>query len=188
MAGQYNGLQAKLEEHCTCALFVLCLAHSLNLVVGQAAGCIIEATSYFQLLQKLYSFFASSTHRWNVLKKSLGEGTVVKRLSDTRCSARTDAVSALHKCYPAIIDALRTMDDERETLETRNGARGILAILETLDSVLLTEMWSNILVRCNETSKSLQSESLPLDVALKLVESLLAFVEDQQDMFETCII
>nr|XP_023013761.1 zinc finger MYM-type protein 1-like [Leptinotarsa decemlineata] len=63
MAGQYNGLQAKLKEHCTCALFVPFLAHSLNLVVGQAAGCVIEATSYFKLLQKLYSFFASSTHR-----------------------------------------------------------------------------------------------------------------------------
>ncbi|XP_074029260.1 uncharacterized protein [Leptinotarsa decemlineata] len=46
-------------------------------------------------------------------------------------------------------------------------------------------MWSNILVRCNETSKSLQSESFSLDVALKLVEFLLAFVEEKRDMFET---
>nr|XP_023014929.1 zinc finger MYM-type protein 1-like [Leptinotarsa decemlineata] len=52
MAGQYNGLQAKLKEHCACALLVPCLAHSQNLVIGQAAGCVIEATSNFQLLQK----------------------------------------------------------------------------------------------------------------------------------------
>ncbi|KAK4874620.1 hypothetical protein RN001_013980 [Aquatica leii] len=45
-------------------------------------------------------------------------------------------------------------------------------------------MWSNILVRCNETSKSLQSVSLPLDLALKLADFLTAFVKDQRDKFE----
>ncbi|KAK5642682.1 hypothetical protein RI129_008849 [Pyrocoelia pectoralis] len=54
MVGQYNG---------TSTLFVPCLAHSLNHVVGETAGCVMEATDYFQFLQKLYAFFASSTHR-----------------------------------------------------------------------------------------------------------------------------
>ncbi|KAK5638830.1 hypothetical protein RI129_013125 [Pyrocoelia pectoralis] len=114
---------AKLKKHCTCALFVPCLAHSLNHVIGETAGCVIEATDYFQFLQELYTFFASSTH---------------------------------------------------------------------LYTVLLTEMWSNILVRCNETSKSLQSDSLPLDVALKLVgcpdsvcEGSTRQVRDLRSYFET---
>ncbi|KAK5639187.1 hypothetical protein RI129_011679 [Pyrocoelia pectoralis] len=61
MAGQYNGLQAKLnpfkpmlpKEHsvCTCILFVPCLAHSFNHVVGETAECVMEATDYFQFLQ-----------------------------------------------------------------------------------------------------------------------------------------
>ncbi|KAK5639718.1 hypothetical protein RI129_010529 [Pyrocoelia pectoralis] len=103
----------------------------------------MEATDYFQFLQKLYTSFASSTHRWNVLKKSLGPGIVVKRLSDTRWSARADAVSALQKSYPSTIKALRTMND-----------RGTKLGAFALNTVLLIEMWSNILVRCNETSSS----------------------------------
>ncbi|KAK5639629.1 hypothetical protein RI129_012121 [Pyrocoelia pectoralis] len=134
----------------TCALFVTCLVHNLNLVVGQAAGCVMEATDYFQFLQKLYTFFASSTDCWNVLKESLDPGIAVKRFSDTRWSARADTVSALQK---------------------KNA------------NALLTEMWSNILFRCNETS-NLQSDSLSLDVALKLVDSPTAFVKDQGYNFE----
>ncbi|KAK4872025.1 hypothetical protein RN001_016149 [Aquatica leii] len=125
MAGQYNGLQAKLKEHCTYALFVSCLVHSLNL-----------------FLQKLYTFFASSTHRWNVLKECLGPGIVVKRLSDTRWSARADAVSALQKSYPSIIEALRTMDDQHELPETRNEARGILKKMQMLDTFEMYETTS----------------------------------------------
>lgn len=56
--------------------------------------------------------------------------------------------------------------------------------METLDTGLLTEMWSNILARNNETSKSLQSDNLLLHVAFKLVDSLTSFVKDQRDMFE----
>ncbi|KAK5647065.1 hypothetical protein RI129_005529 [Pyrocoelia pectoralis] len=63
MPGLYNGLQAKLKEHCTCTLFVPCLAHSLNHVVGETAGCVMEATYCFLFLKKLYTFFASFTRR-----------------------------------------------------------------------------------------------------------------------------
>ncbi|KAK4875123.1 hypothetical protein RN001_011545, partial [Aquatica leii] len=70
----------------------------------------------------------------NVLKESLGPDIVVKRLSDTRWSARADAVSALQKSYPSIIEALRTMDDQQELPETRNEARGILKKMQMLDT------------------------------------------------------
>ncbi|KAK4879265.1 hypothetical protein RN001_007411 [Aquatica leii] len=45
-------------------------------------------------------------------------------------------------------------------------------------------MWSKILFRCNETSKSLQSDSIPLDVAFKLVHSLTDFVKDERGQFD----
>ncbi|KAK5641677.1 hypothetical protein RI129_010224 [Pyrocoelia pectoralis] len=138
----------------------------------------MEITDYFQFPQKLYTFFASSTHRWNVLKESIGPGIVVKRLSDTKWSARANAVSALQK------SSLRTADGQQELPETRNEARAILKKMQMLDTVFLTEMWSNILVRCNETSKSLHSDSFPLDLALKLVNSMIAFVKAQRGKFD----
>ena len=42
----------------------------------------------------MYTFFAGSTHRWNVLTSYLEKDVVFKRLSDTRWSAHFDAVHA----------------------------------------------------------------------------------------------
>lgn len=57
MAGKYSSLQARIKERCKFAIFVPCAAHSLNLVGIHAAGCVLEVTSFFQLVQKLYNFF-----------------------------------------------------------------------------------------------------------------------------------
>jgi len=38
-----------------------------NLVGQSVVDCCVEAVSHFDLLQRLYAFFVSSTHRWAVL-------------------------------------------------------------------------------------------------------------------------
>lgn len=79
--------------------------HSLNLVGVHAAGCVLEATTFFDIIQKLYNFFSGSTYRWNKLTEHLGSKKILKSLSPTRWSARADAVSALHKGHKQIIEA-----------------------------------------------------------------------------------
>ncbi|KAF2901490.1 hypothetical protein ILUMI_04696 [Ignelater luminosus] len=173
MAGQYNGIQVRFKEKYTCALFIPCPEYNLNLVSGQAAGCIMEATDFFQFLQKLYTFFANSTHRWSVLKESLGSSVVVKRLSYIRWSARSDAISALQNDYSIIMNAVKTIEDNHEELpETQNESHGILKKMETLNTVLLTEIRSTILSKFIETSKSVLNDSLPLGLAFKLIDPL----------------
>jgi len=126
MSGAYSGLQARLQELCKLAIFIPCAGHSLNLVGTKAAECVMTATSYFQLLQKLYTFFAGSTNRWEILKQALGQCHVVKSLSDTRWSARADAVYALQNSYNNILSALNTIEkDENKSPETRNEAASI---------------------------------------------------------------
>ncbi|XP_071033099.1 zinc finger MYM-type protein 1-like [Parasteatoda tepidariorum] len=184
MAGKYSGLQARLKEKCPTAIFVPCLAHSLNLVGAQAAGCVLEVIDYFQLLQKLYSFFSSSTHRWNTLTECLGSGLVVKRPSDTRWSAHSDAVTALQKSYERIMAVLQTFEENKDELpETRLDARGLLKKLKKFENIVLTEFWGDVLSRINQTSISIQKKDLPLDDGLKLIESLIAFVCEQREKF-----
>ena len=73
------------------------MAHSLNLVGKCAADSCPAAVSFFGLVEKVYAFFAASTHRWGRLRDALNkEGLKVdKRLSATRWSARVDAVPGL---------------------------------------------------------------------------------------------
>ncbi|XP_068233482.1 zinc finger MYM-type protein 1-like [Palaemon carinicauda] len=69
MKGKHNGAQKKILQRNPRVLFVPCSAHTLNLVVNDAASCCLEATNFFGLIRKLYVFFSASTHRWDVLKR-----------------------------------------------------------------------------------------------------------------------
>ena len=94
MSGRYAGMQALLRNVNPLAFYIPCMTHSLNLVGVSAVDCCVDAVSFFGFVQTLYTFFSASTHRWSILKENLGtKGLVVKSLSDTRWSARADAVN-----------------------------------------------------------------------------------------------
>ncbi|CAI6349131.1 unnamed protein product [Macrosiphum euphorbiae] len=107
MSGIYSGLQAKIKAVSPLAQFVPCSAHSLNLVGTNAASSCKNAVMFFDLLQKLYTFFLASTYRWDILKSS------VKSLSDTRWSARDDACKSLNNNWKLIINALENLKNDK---------------------------------------------------------------------------
>jgi len=86
----YTGLQARIKEVNPLAIFVPCSAHSLNLVGECAVDCCRNDSEFLYLLQNIYNFFSSSTHRWEILQNNLTktENVSLKKLSDTRWSAR----------------------------------------------------------------------------------------------------
>ena len=71
ISGKYNGLQMKIKQINSFAEYVPCSAHSLNLVGHTAASICSEAVSFFGIVEKLYSFFANSTYRWNLMNKEI---------------------------------------------------------------------------------------------------------------------
>ena len=69
-----------------------------------------------------------------LLPKSL----TLKKLSDTRCSARADATLALRKSYKEIRSVLFNMEaDKNEKLECRKKAKRLLNILAEYEMALL---------------------------------------------------
>lgn len=185
MSGKYSGLQARIKDKCEFATFVPCAAHSLNLVGLHAAECVQEASSYFKVVQKLYNFFSSSTHRWDKLIQCLGSKKVVKSLSETRWSARADAVSALHQGYHQIREALTFIaDNNEEPRETRNDAISLLKKMEKLEFLILTEMWSVILERIDKTNANLQKATMTMDVAINLLTSLVNLIDSIRNNFD----
>ncbi|GBP11401.1 hypothetical protein EVAR_92913_1 [Eumeta japonica] len=185
MSGKYSGLQTRIKEKCEFATFVPCAGHSLNLVGVHAAGCVPEASQFFEIVQKVYNFFSGSTHRWNMLTEHLGSKKVVKSLSQTRWSARADAVSALHGGYKRIIEALITIaNDTEQARETRNEALSLSRKMRNLEFIILTEIWSSILERIDKTSNYLQKETITLDVATNLFTSLHDFITNLRDKFD----
>ena len=116
MSGCYYGVKAHILSVCEYAIYTPCFAHSLNIVGKNAAGFCSVAPGFFDIVQRIYSFFSTSTHRWTILTKALAKGKipVPKKLSDTPWSAHADATSALRKGYKNIQSALDNIaTDER---------------------------------------------------------------------------
>jgi len=55
--------------------------------------------------------------------------------------------------------------------------------MEKLENIVLTEIWSKILSRINETNKNLQKENLTIDVGSKLFDSLAGFLSEIRNEF-----
>nr|CAI5843870.1 unnamed protein product [Callosobruchus analis] len=57
MSGVYGGLQTLIKEHAPNADYVHCAAHALNLVSNDAARHVREVSTFFDNLEKIYTFF-----------------------------------------------------------------------------------------------------------------------------------
>lgn len=173
MSGIYSGLQAKIKAVSPLAQFVPCSAHSLNLVGINAASSCKNAVMFFDLLQKLYTFFSVSTYRWDILKSS------VKSLSDTRWSARDDACKSLNNNWKLIINALENLkNDKSQKPATRCEANGILQKLLSLETAFMSILWGHLLERFNLSSKRLQSVDMDLVKVAEIYQSLIFYVID----------
>ena len=83
-------------------------AHSLNIVGTAAAESCTDAVRFFDIVQRLYTFFLASPQRWSKRLANLPkQSPVVKSLSETRWSARTDVVLASnYKVIQNSVDAI----------------------------------------------------------------------------------
>ena len=181
MAGVYNGDQAHVLNDNPRAVFIPCMARSLNLSGNAAAESCVQAVTFFGVIQKLYVFLSSSTLRWHVLMEKLkttdARGSVPKRLSETRWSARADAVNSLNSNYHVYLEVLQQIaEDPLQQKATQVEANSIIKALTKLETGFLTAFWSCVLNRTNMTSKHLQSQKADLGSSVTLLQSLSEFV------------
>ena len=63
MNGKYKGVQSRLLEINPRAMYTPCGCHSLNLALCDMANSYSRATSFFGVVQRIYSLFLSSTKK-----------------------------------------------------------------------------------------------------------------------------
>ena len=119
MRGKNKGVQARLLQLNPRALFVPCGAHTLNLVISDAAKSSKDAISFCGIVQKLYCLFSASTQRWAILKKNVNLS--LKMWSEARWESRVKAVEPLRYEATAVREAL---------LEVRNQAKDPIIRIE----------------------------------------------------------
>ncbi|XP_012245478.1 uncharacterized protein LOC105681256 [Bombus impatiens] len=94
MRGIYRGVQANVLCVNPKALYIPCGSHNLNLLLGDGAKSSTQTLRLFGILQKIYTIFAASTSRWDVLQKHV-EKITLKPLSDTKWECCFDSVKVI---------------------------------------------------------------------------------------------
>ncbi|XP_071043018.1 zinc finger MYM-type protein 1-like [Parasteatoda tepidariorum] len=179
MASQYNGVQALLKQKNKCAKYVPCAAHSLNLVGEESVKVATEIVNFFGVVQKIYVFFSTSTHRWELLNRETKLKFTLKSLSQARWSCHYDAVKALKNNYEDIMKIFESFsENEGVKVDFRKEARHLFNKMAKLDTTILIIFWEKFLGRFNLVNKKIHSPGLDISEGNKLIMPLKDFVNN----------
>lgn len=172
MKGKKNGVQQKILNKNPLAAFIPCGCHSLNLVLCDAAKSSLDSVNLFGILGRIYTIFALSVKRWEILLNHVKSFTV-KRLSDTRWEARIDCVKAIRYQIADIHDALVTLAEIEKTHDHEVSHEALSLCEKLMDFKFLVSLvvWYDILFQINIVSKMLQNEKIDLSLCVKLIEN-----------------
>lgn len=175
MSGVHGGVQRKIREVNPKALFSPCANHSLNLCGVNAFSCVPSSVTCFGTVEKLYSFFSSSTYRWELLVEKTGKS--LKRLSDTRWSAHYNSVKVIKENVETIVSTLEDMQDpSKANLDTRSAASLLLPAICDFTFLTYINFWHTILEEVNLVQQYLQSPKMTLDKGLAKLKTLNEFL------------
>jgi hypothetical protein len=176
MAGVHRGVQKKINDIVPEAFFSNCAAHSLNLSGVHAAETSVQTKRFFGNVQKIFVFFSGSPMRWEILKNNLKVS--LHSVSTTRWSARIEAVRPLYEESSKVVEALNDCEEKlnlsAEIFAEIDSLRNWLSSFEFFAHV---SYWYPILRELEMRSKILQSSTITLDEEVKILDSLLVFLE-----------
>ncbi|XP_056392625.1 zinc finger MYM-type protein 1-like [Hyla sarda] len=186
MAGIHGGVQSILNEKNRKAIFNGCVDHSLNLCGQHSFAENASCVTFFGTLQTMFTFFAASTHRWDVLIEHTGVS--VKRLSTTRWSAHHAAVKPVKEKFDMFVLVLEALCEPCENLETRGAAQGLLPAVCDFTFLCYLHFWSDVLREVDDAQQYLQTKGLSLDKVVTKLETLRLFLcEERSHLVENAI-
>nr|XP_054594826.1 zinc finger MYM-type protein 1-like isoform X2 [Nothobranchius furzeri]XP_054594921.1 zinc finger MYM-type protein 1-like isoform X2 [Nothobranchius furzeri]XP_054595126.1 zinc finger MYM-type protein 1-like isoform X2 [Nothobranchius furzeri] len=169
MRGKNKGVQARLLQENPRALFMPCVAHTLNLVVSDAANDSVDAMSYFGILQKIYNLFSASTQRWTILKSHVN--LTLKMWSDTRWESKIKSIEPFRYEAAAVREALIKVRETTKEPKTKVEAQSLSEEVGSYRFSICTAVWYDILFQIQHVSKLVQSPNMAVDVAVNLLRN-----------------
>ncbi|XP_075504369.1 uncharacterized protein LOC142541794 [Primulina tabacum] len=181
MKGKHQGVQKRLLDINPRAFYMPCGSHCLNLVICDMANSCFKAKSFFGACQCMYTVFSNSTKRWSTLLDCL-DNLTLKSLCTARWESHIESVKAIKSQVGQIREALLKVADLTEDARLSRDAR-LLATheLSSFEFLLSLVIWYDILYNINSVSKSLQSETMHIDVAVKQLKGLVSFFENYRE-------
>lgn len=169
MAGNYRGVQARIQEKNNLALYIPCASHCLNLAGVHSASINSEMKHFFETVESTFKFFSRSTSRWTTLMKTLKVS--LKGHSDTRWSSKSNAIKPLNTQIKEVYGVLQNMIANSLNADTTFSAQSLLKNIN-LTFLFYLDVWNQILGQVDRATKALQMKTLTLDKAASLIQAL----------------
>ncbi|XP_047331703.1 zinc finger MYM-type protein 1-like [Impatiens glandulifera] len=184
MKGKYKGVQRKLLDITHRAFYTLCSTHSLNLTLSDVANSCQKVEEFFGVVQRIYTLFADSTKRCEILRENVSEkGYTLKSLSTTRWESRVVSVKAIITQALEIREVLHQLAEKTTDSCIKSEAKCLADYeLGKFKFIVGMVIWYNILAKVNIVSKQLQSENMRIDVAMSSVKALIAFFREYREV------
>jgi len=106
----------------------------------------------------------------------------VKRESETRWSAKAEAVKAIAEGVTELVELLESLsDDISQTMDTRNEAGTLLQSILKFNFIVLLHFWNNILGKVDRVQKRLQDPTMNFKDAASDMEMLENYLKEFRD-------
>ena len=165
MAGIRSGVATQIQKLEHRAVYLHCMAHSLNLAVQDTCRSINILRDMFDTvleLSKLFKYSAKKKALLNKLKSELSPHTPgVKPLCPTRWTVRAESLRSLLLNYQVILSVLEEILEEYSgTTESKSITRGIVSIIKKFSFLFGLVTAEKFLSITDTLSRGLQKESL----------------------------
>lgn len=193
MSGAHSGVQTRIKHIVPTAKYVHCCSHNLNLVISDAAKCHNKVQNFFETVQTVFNFFASSAPRWALLALGQDFGNkvqkkVLKKVCPTRWEARHDAVFSLKERFIDILKALTCIILNSKKTTERTIASGLKSKIENFEFVLILCTWEPILRSLRIISKKLQNVDMNLEEASTMLNNAVHFIQETRNSYDENIL
>ncbi|XP_025421456.1 uncharacterized protein LOC112691424 [Sipha flava] len=158
-----------------------------NLILGDAASSSVQAQTFFGTLQRLYTIFSCSCHRWGIPKEHVDIS--VKPLSETRWECRVESVKAVRFQLSKVCDALLSLREKSTDCSLISECHSLENKISTFEFVVSLVIWYDILVKIHVISKMWQSPNMNLDVAINHLKIFLKWLDEYREQgFESALV
>ncbi|XP_016662686.1 zinc finger MYM-type protein 1-like isoform X2 [Acyrthosiphon pisum] len=189
MRGNYKGLQARISNDCSHALFIWCHAHRLNLVVKQAVSCNNDAVDMFGSLETLYALVWTSKKRVAIFRNNQSKrnyGTqlqAIKRVSTTRWMSHAAALDTVLSFFETIIDTLINIRDLEGPSDSKTGstASGLILYFLSYKFLITAFRFKELFDILGPINKILQTQDFDVITATTIISQTKPRIQNMRE-------
>ncbi|XP_052624860.1 uncharacterized protein LOC111905161 [Lactuca sativa] len=181
MKGKHQGVQKRFLDINPRAFYTPCGCHSLNLTLCDMAKKCVKGKNFFGFIQRIYTIFANSTKRWEILKDNV-KAWSLKSLCQTRWESRVESVKAIKLQLVDVREALLQVGEKDNDAAIASEATSLAEKeLGDFEFLVSTVIWYEVLNHVNIVSKKLQSKDMHLDNAIKEINKLIGYFKNYRE-------